>query len=196
MTRRGGEVAARRSPVRMVLWSLAGLILAGGAWLLFWPRAIEPPEAPSIATGETGAAGEASIMLFFGDREARGLASEQRLLPAQGPLEGRIESVVAALIDGPDSQELVRCLPPDTHLRRVFHDDESGTLFLDFDPTLVTHHPGGSAAEWATLASLVRTIGSNFPAIARVQVMVDGDPLEALAGHFDTSHPLEVAAWQ
>ena len=177
MTRRGGEVAARRSPVRIVLWSLAGLILAAGAWLLFWPRAIEPPEAPSIATGETGAAGEASIMLFFGDREARGLASEQRLLPAQGPLEGRIESVVAALIDGPDSQELVRCLPPDTHLRRVFHDDESGTLFLDFDPTLVTHHPGGSAAEWAT-----------DPAIASIRYratssgMVHNDPFTPGAG--------------
>ena len=46
--------------------------------------------------------------------------------------------------------------------------------------SLVTQHPGGSAAEWATLAAIVRTIGSNFPEVARVQVMVDGQPLETL----------------
>jgi germination protein M len=196
MSRLENDTAGRRSPVRMVLWGLAALILAGGAGLLFWPRAIEPPEVPPTVAGAPGAATTASIMLFFGDRDARGLATEQRLLPSQGPLETRIVAVVAALIDGPEGQDLVRCLPPDTHVRRVFHDDESATLFLDFDPALVTHHPGGSAAEWATLASLVRTIGSNFPEIARVQVLVDGDPVDTLAGHFDTSHPLEVAAWQ
>ncbi len=190
------EDPARRSPVRMALWFVAALILAGGAWLLFWPRAIEPPEVMPTLAGEPGAAVTASIMLFFGDRDGRSIVTEQRLLPAQGPLETRLGLVVAALIDGPESPEMVRCLPPETRLRRVFHDDESGTLFLDFDPALVTRHPGGSAAEWATLATLVRTIGSNFPEIARLQIMVDGDPLETLAGHFDTSRPLEVAAWQ
>ena len=90
-----------------------------------------------------------------------------------------------------------RCtLPPGTRLRQAFYDDDSATLYLDFRPELVTRHPGGSAAEYFTLSSIVRTLGTNFPEVARVQILVDGQPIESLAGHFDASKPIEIATWQ
>jgi hypothetical protein len=67
---------------------------------------------------------------------------------------------------------------------------------VDFNTALVTQLPGGSAAEFHLLGALVRTVGANFPEVTSVQILVDGQPVDSLAGHYDTSGPLRVAAWQ
>jgi hypothetical protein len=40
-------------------------------------------------------------------------------------------------------------------LHRVFYDDDAGTMYLDFNPTLVTGHPGGTTAD--LMAQVKRT---------------------------------------
>jgi len=179
---------------RIVLWVTAALVIAAGASLLFWPRAIEPPPAPPPA-GAGASAATRSVTLYFGDRDGRALVSERREIAAAASLESDIEHVVEALVGGPEIEGAVRTLPEATRLRRAFFDSDAATAFLDFEPMLVTRHPGGSAAEYATVAALVRTLGANFPQIARVQILVDGQPVETLAGHFDTSKPLEISGW-
>jgi spore germination protein GerM len=181
---------------RIVLWSLAGLVIAAGASLLFWPRAIEPPTAPPPSADAGEAAAVRNVTLYFGDRDGKGLVTERRDVPASSALETSVEAVIQALAAGPEVEGSVRTLPDGARLRRAFHDSESATIYLDFDPALVTRHPGGSAAEYATVAALVRTLGANFPQIVRVQILVDGQPVETLAGHFDTSRPLEIATWE
>jgi spore germination protein GerM len=179
---------------RIVLWVAAALVIAAGASLLFWPRAIEPPPAPPPA-GAGASTATRSVTLYFGDRDGRALVSERREIAAAASLESDIEHVVEALVGGPEIEGAVRTLPEATRLRRAFFDSDAATAFLDFEPMLVTRHPGGSAAEYATVAALVRTLGANFPQIARVQILVDGQPVETLAGHFDTSKPLEISGW-
>jgi spore germination protein GerM len=136
------------------------------------------------------------VTLYFGDREARGVVAEEREVEAGGSLDARIAAVIRALIEGPQGGDGVRTLPADTQLRRVFLDDEEETVYLDFDPALVTHHPGGTAGESITLDSIVRTLAANFPELARVQLLVEGEPVETLAGHVDTSQPIEIATWK
>ena len=177
-------------------WAVAITILGAGAWLLFSPRVIEPPEVQVAPAPDVAAPATTPVTVFFGDRDGRALQSEKRDIVLPSDFEARVTAVVAALASQPASASGVSALPPRTRLQRVFRDAESGTLFLDFDSALVTEHPGGSTAEWATLAALVRTIGANFPEVARVQVLVDGQPVETLAGHYDTSQPLDVAAWK
>jgi len=178
-------------------WFVAALLLLLGAWLLFSPRAIEPPEAPLATAGDASAgAAPGSATVYFGDRLGRALVSERRDVVAGSTLEARVKGVVAAMAEEPETQGAVRVLPPAARLGRVFHDADSATLYLDFSPELVTQHPGGSTAEWATLAALARTVSANFPEIARLQLLVDGQPVETLAGHFDTSQPLDLATWQ
>lgn len=193
----GGPEPRRRFRLPEVQWFVAAAILLAGAWLLFSPRAIEPPEPPQVESGDAATAdATAPATVYFGDRDGRTLVSERRDVPQGGTLEVRVKSVVAAMADEPETPGAVRVLPGDARLLRVFQDTDSATLYLDFSPELVTRHPGGSAAEWATLAALARTMRANFPDIARVQLLVDGQAVETLAGHFDTSQPLDLAAWQ
>jgi hypothetical protein len=181
---------------RVALWAISALVVAIGAWVLFWPRAIEPPPAPVADAANTPQAAMRSATLYFGDRDGRTLVTERRDVPDATALETRIEVVVGALVHGPEIDGAVRTLPEGARLRRVFCDREAATAYLDFDPALVTRHPGGSTAEHATVAALVKTMGANFPEIVRVQILVDGQPVETVAGHFDTSRPLEIATWE
>lgn len=180
---------------RTTLWVLAGLVVAAGASLLFWPRAIDPPAVTTSGDDATQAATR-TVTLYFGDRDGRTLVTERREVVATNSLEAGLEVVVQALADGPGIDGAVRAFPAGVRLRRVFVDSEAATVYLDFDPTLVTRHPGGSAAEHATLATLTRTLAANFPQIVRVQILVDGQPVETLAGHFDTSKALEISTWE
>jgi spore germination protein GerM len=97
---------------------------------------------------------------------------------------------VEELVRGP-AEEGVRPIPSTTRLLAVFWDGD-GELVLNFSDDLRTDHPGGSEAEIATVRCLVRTIAGNFPAVERVRLLVDGEPVATLAGHVDLSRALDV----
>jgi germination protein M len=181
---------------RFVFWGVLVLLVGAAAWLLFVPRHPGSENPAASTEPESTALGMRPLTLYFGDEDARTLLSERREVPAGTSLEARVEACMQALIEGPDQHGAVRTLPAGARLRKAFFDDDSATLYLDFNPALVTAHPGGSAAEYFTLSSIVRTLGANFPEVARVQLLVDGQPVESLAGHFDTSKPIEIATWQ
>ena len=60
----------------------------------------------------------------------------------------------------------------------------------DFSSELVSGFPGGSASELLAVYAVVNSIGLNVPEIRRVGVLVDGRPLDTLAGHLDLRRPL------
>jgi len=195
MSELGFEPPRRRG--RALFWTAFLVLIGTAAALLFWPRRApetQPADTPSDASAPASLSGP--VTLYFGDAAGRTLVTERRDVPAGGSLEARVEAVVQALVAGPDTGGAVRTLPAESRLRRVFYDDDMATVFLDFTPTFVTRHPGGSAAEYATITSILRTLGTNFSEITRVQFLVDGQPIETLAGHFDTSKPIEIASWQ
>jgi spore germination protein GerM len=178
-----------------LLGSLFALVLVIAAWYLFTPRNALEPEPPAPVVTEDAAAATRTVTLFFADAESRDLVAEERDLSEVGLLDTRVAATVRALVDGP-RRDGVRTLPAAARLLHVFLDDESSTVYLDFDPALVTRHPGGTTAESMTLASIVRTLKANFPEVARVQLLVDGEPVQTLAGHVDTSQPIEIATWK
>lgn len=187
----------RSSRSRFLFWSLFVVLVGVAAWLLFWPHAqVVPPDAPPAAPESLALGATRPVTLVFADRQARTLVNERREIAAGAALEARVEATIQALAAGPDQQDAVPALPAGTRLRQAFYDDDSATLYLDFDPTLVTRQLGGSAAEYYTLCALVRTVGANFPEVARLQILVDGQPIDTLAGHFDTSRPIDVKTWQ
>jgi germination protein M len=67
-----------------------------------------------------------------------------------------------------------------------------GTLQLNFSPELTQNFEGGSDDEAALVNAITSTAGS-FPNIERVQILVDGKPVESLGGHIDLSHALPVS---
>ena len=53
-----------------------------------------------------------------------------------------------------------------------------------------THLPGGSRSELFSVYSVVNSLVVNFPAVRRVQVLVEDRTVPSLAGHVDLSRPL------
>ncbi len=79
--------------------------------------------------------------------------------------------------------------PQGTRLLRAERRDD--TLILDFSKELTQNFTGGSDEEAALINALTRTARS-FPDIRKLQVLVEGQSVESIGGHIDTSAPLSV----
>lgn len=132
----------------------------------------------------------AEVTLYFGDDQAMEVLPEFRVVevpsdPAQRlPLE---KLAVLELLKGPKDPTLRKTLPPEARLLSLEIAD--GTVMVNFSKEVQTKHWGGSAGEGMTLLSLVNTM-TDFEGVTRVQILVEGQTVETLAGHFDTSQPL------
>jgi len=181
---------------RIAFWSVAMVLFAAIAWVLLRSREGLAPETPSAVSDSPSPASGKSVTLYFGDSQAQALVTEKRDVPFGDSLEENVEATVRALIGGPTQGGGVAVLPAETRLEQTYYAEENSTLYLDFSAALVSKHPGGSAAEYNTISALVRTIATNFAQVKRLQILVDGQPIDTLAGHFDTSQPIDIAAWQ
>jgi hypothetical protein len=126
-------------------------------------------------------------LLFPGVRG--GLARETREIVAGDNLEEDVRLALEKLVGG--SRTGARALPATTRVLNVFHDGD-GEVTVNFSDHLRLDHPGGSAAEFATLRCIVSTIGANFPGTDRVRILIDGERVKSLAGHSDLTRSLKV----
>jgi hypothetical protein len=67
---------------------------------------------------------------------------------------------------------------------------EHGDAFVDLSREASANHPGGSLEETLTVYTIVNALTVNLPAIAHVQILIDGKEVDTLAGHVDLRHPL------
>jgi hypothetical protein len=83
----------------------------------------------------------------------------------------------------------VATLPPATRVNDVFvlaH----GVACVSLSGEVAGGLPGGSRAELLTVYSIVNTIVTNFPAVSRVQLVLNDQLATTLAGHVDIGRPL------
>jgi len=153
-------------------------------------REAPPPEVQRVSE-ETR-----SVSLFFVNEEADGLRTEMREVPAEGGIEDQVKTVVTELVKGPEDDDLVTTFPDGTALLQVFWVEETQTVHLDFNRALVTNHQGGSTAEYYTISTVLKTVGNNFPQIRLVQFLIDGYPVETIAGHYAVDEPLDILRWR
>ncbi len=183
-------------------WALLGVVavlvaLSLAAWLFLGrdPGIDAPLTAPRDA-GADDLAGTRGVVLVFPNREATGLVTETRQLPSRARLEEDLLTILTTLCAGPERGDAVSAVPAGTRPLGVFYDPESREVVLDFSRELVTGHPGGSTGESATLGSILKTVGVNFPEIAVCRLLVEGAPVETLAGHFGLDEPFELRRWR
>jgi len=63
---------------------------------------------------------------------------------------------------------------------------DAGTVaIVDLSGSFVDAHPSGIEPETLTLLSIIETLHANFPQIAQVRFLVDGQQRDTLAGHAD-----------
>jgi hypothetical protein len=186
----GGLTARRIALIGIV----AFIALAGLVWLTSRPP--DEEEAPTPARVESVPEGTRNVTLYFADADEPNIHGETRELAVGRRVDEQVRQVIDALIAGPASSDGISAIPSGTELRAVMVDADSGTVYLDFSSELVASHPGGSAAEYCTIASLVRTVGENFPELQRVQLLVDGSQVESIAGHVRADQPFLVREWR
>lgn len=128
------------------------------------------------------------IRLYFASPNADYLKIEARKILREEGMMNEAKAIVNELIKGPN-ENLDPTISPESKLRELYFVPEEKCLYLDFNRAFQTNHPGGSVGELLTIYSLVDTLTDNIDGIERVQILVEGEVIETLAGHIDTTKP-------
>lgn len=166
--------------MRLKTWLVAVcavlLVAAGGVWLA---ARYEDRILPALGLGRP-------VVLYFARADGLGLVAEVHyVLPGQdGPMQ-RLQMLARGPRPGSD---LAPVLPPGARPLGVTVED--GVATVNFSREIVERHWGGSTGELMTVYGIVNTL-ANVPGIQRVRILVEGKPVETLAGHVDLTQPLE-----
>ncbi len=128
------------------------------------------------------------VLLYFSDREGEYLIGEKRKILKKNAVKEEAKETIIELIKGPKGK-LIPTLPPRTELLTLQISD-AGVAKVNFNPALSKDHPGGSSAEMMTVYSIVNSLSLNFPEIKRVQILIDGKPIETIVGHLSLGQPV------
>lgn len=127
------------------------------------------------------------VVLYFADKDGKNLVKELRQIP-------KVQSIARATLEellmgpGPESN-LVQTIPKGTKLLDI-NIKPDGLAIVSFSRELKEKHTGGSASEGNTVYAIVNTL-TQFPSVRQVQILIDDQAVETLAGHLDISKPLE-----
>ncbi len=147
-------------------------------------------DAVAIEVLYTGKEAKRKILLYFPSLDKPGLISASAEIYQTASALNQAKQVLRLLLSGPLPKGAARPLE-DGALREVFLDGE-GLAVLDLRREALQNHPGGTTAEYATIASLFRSLTANFKEVSRMRVLVDGALVESLIGHFDLSGSLSM----
>lgn len=148
----------------------------------------DEPQATPTPGPATEAHRTISVKLFFSAVESPGLVMEDREVAFSPDLAEQLHSVLDELVRGSQAG-FAATLAPETKVLDVFV-SARGVAYVDFSKEATQGHVGGSDEELRSVYSVVNSITANFPAIHRVQILVDDKPAVTLAGHVDLSRPL------
>jgi spore germination protein GerM len=179
---------------------LAIVTLTAPRWARLLTRPVGGAEEDSAEAASSGsapakeeeAAGDVerkiNVKLFFQAADRPGLVIEERSVTFSTDLSRQLRGVVEELVRG-SRIGLGPTLAPETKVLNVFV-TARGIAYVDLSKDVVTGHPGGSEAERMTVYSVVNSLGTSFPAVKRVQILVEDKPAQTLAGHVDLTRPL------
>ena len=178
-------------------WAIAIVgsgIVVGGFFGLAHVRTRSANETPRLLPLASELEGIKGAYLYFGAPGADSLVSEYRDVVVKDRPADQVRAIYRELLAGPSKGHLA-LFPEGTELLEAYWTDK-GTLYLDWSKTLTQGFRGGSARERALIASIVRTAGENLPGVDRVMILVEGEPVETIGGHFDVLSPLSVRDWE
>ncbi|MCL6471224.1 MAG: GerMN domain-containing protein [Firmicutes bacterium] len=124
------------------------------------------------------------VTLYFSDSQAEKLVAETRQI---AKTQDVAKSIMEELVKGPKDKGLYPTVPPDTKINAVTIN--GGVASVDFSRSFIDGNPGGSTGEIMAVYSVVNTL-TELPGIQKVQILIDGKPVDTITGHLDTSEPL------
>ena len=185
---------------RLLLWVLILALLGTGSW--YGWRLLAPTEDEGDfalpmeeLTPATTPSGDRAVVLVFPEWDASGYVTEERQIPSRDRGGEDLLGLMKVLCQGPAISGAVSAFPQGTQALGAFYNPKDSSVVLDFSQELVTGHPGGSAAEIATLTSILRTVALNFPDTRSCTILIAGSQVETLAGHLTMDRPFDPRRW-
>lgn len=176
---------------------IAGGVLAAATVVVVVTWLFVPRPAPRVALEHTEASPPqaAPVELYFAAVDGAALLPESRVVALPENSAERARVLVHELAAGPTSggQGLI---PAATTVRAAYLLQDGELLCLDMSRDLRTGLNAGSTAEHLALEALLRTVAANVPGVKRVQILLEGQIVESLAGHEVLSRPLELDEWK
>lgn len=181
---------------RQAVAGYAGLavVAAAAIWALFvWLPHRYGPAAPASVEAPVSAP-DTSIRkikarLFFVSGDGSRLVAVEQDVPFGEGVIAQARVILEAQL-APPAPPLALAIPAGTKLRTLFV-TERGEAFVDLSAEISTRHPGGSLNEICTVYTIVNVLTANLPAITAVQILVNGQEVDTLAGHVDLRRPLQ-----
>ena len=127
--------------------------------------------------------------LFYASSDGQALAAIKQEVPLADGVVAQAREILQIQFEPPPSGYL-STIPKGTTLK-AFYVTERGDAFVDISGDISKAHPGGTLNELLTVDTIVDAVTANLPAVHRVQILVDGQEVDTIAGHVDVRHPLE-----
>ena len=143
-------------------------------------------DGPGDVDVRTGAA-----ILFFVAEDGMALVEHEQLVE----IDAADDSLTRARVIlehqlGEAPSPLESPFPAGTELRAVYL-TPGGDAFVDLNREVTREHGGGSLDELFTVYALVNALTTNLPEVSAVQILIEGQEVDTLAGHIDLRHPLQ-----
>ncbi len=182
-----------------LLWVVVIVAVAAAGWWFLRPAGDEGEDEFAdldiMGVVDAPVAGDRAVVLVFPEWDASGYVTEERQIPSRDRSGEDLLGLLTVLCQGPRISGAISAMPKDTRALAAFVDPQDQSVVLDFSQELVTGHPGGSAAEVATLTSILRTVALNFPGTRSCVILVEGAQVETLAGNLDMIRPFDPRRW-
>lgn len=180
-----------------------GLVLAGGAGVLLvlvailigqLSSTIDGPDSPApVVTGPVdpaapGAERTISATLYYVAGSGTELVPVTRNVPYGETTAAQARRIAEAQLQ-PPPEGLFTALPAGTTVRTVYL-TARGEAYVDLSAEMIRGHTGGSLNEALAVHALVNAMIVNLPDVSAVQILVDGQEVDSIAGHLDLRYPL------
>ena len=131
---------------------------------------------------------QSSAILFYVAEDGTALVEHEVKVPLGETVLTRARIIVEEQLSPPESP-LISPFPEGTALRAIYL-TPNGDAFVDLSQQISLAHPGGSLDELFTVYALVNALTRNFLEISAVQILIEGQEVDTLAGHVDLRRPL------
>lgn len=146
--------------------------------------AVAPPEPEAPA-----AVPKIKATLYFASEDGMRLVPSQQDVPLAEGVMAQARAIVETQLAAAAPAPLASTIPQGARLRGLFI-SERNEAFVDLDATIRTAHPGGTLQELMTVYTIVNAVLTNLPTLQEVQLLIDGQEVDTLAGHVDLRRPL------
>ncbi len=133
------------------------------------------------------AAAEIRIKVYYPDTDGTKLIAVTRKVKTDASTD-KYTAAMKSLLSGTQEKGQITILPKTVQLRSVTV--KNGIAKVDFSQDLIKKFNGGSTGESLLVGSVVDTL-TEFPEVKQVEFLVEGKPIESIAGHVDTTAPIK-----